>query len=166
MTDTKPRAKHPLTVGRAYDKLAALHADRHEACDKAVQKVHATYAERENAILAQLSEGDAEKVRSLLHDSDDTPHDPEFGVDPKDSARLLALRDAIDEHLGWLSDEQEEEADYVARIIGVRVELDKLRTELSARSDPAPPEVATTGEPRGVSDYVPGPAARAARGGR
>jgi mannose-1-phosphate guanylyltransferase len=30
----------------------------------------------------------------------------------------------------------------------------------------APPEAATTGEPRGVSDYVPGPAARAARAAR
>ncbi len=37
--------------------------------------------------------------------------------DPDDDAReLMALREAIDNHLGWESDEQEEAGDYLARV--------------------------------------------------
>lgn len=145
MTDPKP--KPPLTVGR-----------------DAVRKVHERYQKKEAAILARLPEGDGEKVKSLLCDSD-TPHDAEFGVDPRDSARLLALRDAIDDHLGWLNLEQEEEADYVARIIGVGVELKKLKLgePVSIDDPPSRPAVAEEEEPRGVRDYHPGPAALNAR---
>lgn len=42
--------------------------------------------------------------------------DPGFGVDPKDSAALQELRAAIDDHLSWDSNENEEKADYVARV--------------------------------------------------
>lgn len=163
MTDPKP--KPPLTVGRAYDALAALRSARHQDCDDAVRKVHERYTKKEAAVLARLPEGDSEKVKSLLCDGD-TPHDAEFGVDPRDSARLLALRDAIDDHLGWLNLEQEEEADYVARIIGVGVELKKLKPgePLPTVDPPSRPAVAEDRElPAGVRDYHPGPAALNAR---
>lgn len=39
-----------------------------------------------------------------------------FGVDPRDSASLLELRAAIDDHLGWRSEESERNADYVERV--------------------------------------------------
>jgi hypothetical protein len=39
-----------------------------------------------------------------------------FGVDPKDSAALLELRAAIDEHLGWRKQKEEDAGDYVARV--------------------------------------------------
>lgn len=42
--------------------------------------------------------------------------DPGFGVDPKDSAALLELREAIDAHLGWSDQTAERAADYVGRI--------------------------------------------------
>ena len=42
--------------------------------------------------------------------------DPGFGVDPKDSGRLLELRQAIDTHLGWSSHPAEQQGDYVARV--------------------------------------------------
>jgi len=44
------------------------------------------------------------------------PHDPEFGVDPEDSAHLLELRDTIDRYFGWKSQEDEDVGDYVFRI--------------------------------------------------
>lgn len=39
-----------------------------------------------------------------------------FETDPRDSAALLELRQVIDDELGWESEEQEEEADYVGRV--------------------------------------------------
>jgi hypothetical protein len=39
-----------------------------------------------------------------------------FGVDPKDSAALLELRAAIDDHLGWRNEKEEHAGDYVARV--------------------------------------------------
>jgi hypothetical protein len=41
---------------------------------------------------------------------------PGFGVDPKDSVALLELRQAVDDALGWETLEQEEAADYPARV--------------------------------------------------
>jgi hypothetical protein len=46
-----------------------------------------------------------------------------FGIDPKDSAALLALRNAIDEELGWETQEEEEAGDYVARVRQVGAQL-------------------------------------------
>jgi hypothetical protein len=56
------------------------------------------------------------EVHRLLHPE---AEDPDFGVDPEDSQRLLALYNAIDEHLGWASPESEEAGDYVARVAEV-----------------------------------------------
>ncbi len=41
---------------------------------------------------------------------------PDFGVDPRDSESLLALRDAIDDHLGWENQAEEDNGDYLTRI--------------------------------------------------
>lgn len=37
-----------------------------------------------------------------------------FGAEPEDSARLLKLREAIDEHLSWPTDEERDDGDYEA----------------------------------------------------
>ncbi len=42
--------------------------------------------------------------------------DPGFGVDPKDSAELCALRQACDDHLVWPSEAQREGGDYLAAV--------------------------------------------------
>jgi hypothetical protein len=55
-----------------------------------------------------------------------------FGTDPSDSAALLKLRSAIDEHLGWENDSDELDADYVGRIkqVGQWVREQKIHNEL------------------------------------
>jgi hypothetical protein len=55
------------------------------------------------------------------------PHDPEFGVDPEDSARLLELRDAIDA-IGWRNKNEEDNGDYVKRLDQIREELSEVDT--------------------------------------
>lgn len=42
-----------------------------------------------------------------------------FGYAAEDSRELGALRTVIDQHIGWADDEQELDADYVARVIEV-----------------------------------------------
>jgi hypothetical protein len=58
----------------------------------------------------------------------DAMPDPGFGVDPEDSQRLCALRQAIDDHLGWANDADEEAADYVARVVEVGAKLKRAPT--------------------------------------
>jgi hypothetical protein len=52
---------------------------------------------------------------------------PGFGVDPKDSVALLELRQAVDDYLGWETLEQEEAADYAARVRQVGKHLEHYR---------------------------------------
>jgi hypothetical protein len=75
------------------------------------------------------------------------PHDPDFGVDPEDSARLLELRDAIDTHLGWKNRADEEAGDYVARV----KEFGELHTDpgCAANQDPERIQRRTPREPPG-----------------
>ena len=62
----------------------------------------------------------------------------DFGVDPRDSESLLALRQAIDDHLGWENKAEEDNGDYLTRIRQVG--------ELLRKEKPAPQPV------EGVSD--------------
>lgn len=57
---------------------------------------------------------------------------PPFGVDPEDSARLLALSQAIDDHLPWPSEEAREGGDYV---VAVKHASEKLRHLTSLACD-------------------------------
>jgi hypothetical protein len=73
---------------------------------------------------------------------------PVFGVDPEDSQRLLALRNAIDERLGWRDQASEDAGDYVARVAEVGERIRNLEAELArfkavARKIP----IVRTGEP-------------------
>ena len=67
------------------------------------------------------------------------PPQPATDVDPGDSASLQALREAIDEHLAWDNQEDEDRGDYVARVRQVGQKLrpatetgDPIRAALDA----------------------------------
>jgi hypothetical protein len=80
------------------------------------------------------------ELEGRLEDLCGSPGDPVgFGVDPKDSQALLHLRSAIDDALGWESLEEEEAADYCARVWQV---ANKLKAANQAPPAPAPGELA------------------------
>jgi len=64
---------------------------------------------------------------NLLQFADEVGGENEFGFgyDIGDSSALCALRQAVDEHLGWASPEEEEDGDYVARVKQVGEQLRK-----------------------------------------
>ena len=128
--EKQKRATRTLTVGRAFDALTSLHAERHVAADAAVRKVHERFAEREAKIYAGLGEGDATRVRSMLDVAEAT----------RESAPFLAeVGDAFGHTLGHATIDD---------------------------PDDVPAKPALEEYPKGASDYVPGPAAQAARGKR
>jgi hypothetical protein len=55
---------------------------------------------------------------------------PGFGLDPRDSAALLELREAVDQYLGWENLQQEEAANYPARVIQVGERIRELKNQL------------------------------------
>ena len=71
--------------------------------------------------------GRAFSVAAFLNETKGVESDPpdlgDFGYDPEDSKRLLELRSAIDDGLGWANDKERERGDYVARVeeVGVYV---------------------------------------------
>jgi hypothetical protein len=64
---------------------------------------------------------------------------PPFGCDPEDSARLLRLRMAIDDHLEWFDEKQQEAGDYegcvrhqAELVKGLRAEVSEYEDDLNA----------------------------------
>src|SRR5688500_13605934 len=93
----------------------------HAALTRAIAAVRA--AIKTNAGLdwraAELVADAAEELITLRAQYDALAGDefgPGFGVDPKDSSALLELRQAVDDALGWENLEQDEAADYPARV--------------------------------------------------
>jgi len=76
--------------------------------------------------LRAKSRGRAFAVAAFLQEDgvESSPADVgDFGYDPEDSKRLLELRSAIDDCLGWANDKERERGDYVARVeeVGIYV---------------------------------------------
>ncbi len=106
-------------MNRDEARAAAHHLKRTPVVDDSDLRV------RDLAIAYLALESELTTLRSQLE-----PEDPvSFGVDPADSASLLALRQAVDDHLGWATLESEEAADYPARVHEVGAELATLRSE-------------------------------------
>jgi hypothetical protein len=145
----KTRTRRPLTIGTALDKLMALEREKHEAHVAMLLAAHKKHLEKRDAILKQLSAEDANKVveavNVMLDGDDDEPQAGSiggFGVDPKDSAALLELRELIDE-IGWPSFAAEEAADYPARLLQLAEERRSLARKWYAWDGGAeiPPEL-------------------------
>lgn len=125
------RTQKPLTLGEAVDALVSHDAETFAAEAKAVEKVRAARLEKRKALYARIPEEIVEEVGAavgaVLAKRGGRVIDAEydepgvlggiggFGVDPKDSASLLELRQLIDE-IGWPTFEAEERADYPARL--------------------------------------------------
>jgi hypothetical protein len=119
------------------DALVSHDAETFAAELQAVEKVRATRLEKRaalyNRIPAELTEEIGAAVGAILAKRGGRVIDAEyeeagiggFGVDPKDSARLLELREIIDE-IGWPSFAAEEEADYPARLLQLAEERRSL----------------------------------------
>jgi hypothetical protein len=125
----KTRNRRPLTIGTALDKLMALEREKQIAHVDLLLAANKKHLEKRDAILQRLSVEDANKVVEAVNvmlsgDDDDDIRAGSigaFGVDPEDSARLLELRQIIDE-IGWPSFAAEEAADYPARLRALQIQ--------------------------------------------
>ena len=98
-----------------------------ENTNKLLREANNRQTERVAAAEARIRE-----LESQLSDLAGVDGDPVgFGIDPKDSQALLHLRSAVDDALGWENIEQEEAADYVARVRQVGAQLAALRAPAS-----------------------------------
>lgn len=155
------QGKPPITIGRAIDRITKIREERAQACRKAAQVAGLRHTKREGKVLAQLSSNDQTRILAMLGAAADVDVGP-FGndVDPADSDRLQELRAAVDDYLGWENAEEEEAGDYVARVKQVGEKIRALRRPTHT-DEPTPDPT-----PRGTTEYVPGPAATAARSNR
>lgn len=172
MTEKAPRNTKPLTLGKAVDALVAIVEVRRTAEREAFEAVRARFAKREQAIYDRVPEHLRSAAEKAVEAALDAARGPVidadvdfFGVDREDSARLLELRQVIDDALGWETVEEEEAGDYVARVRQVGAKLRALVAALPPDrqfEDPGVDEPL----PKGATDYQPGPVARQARGSR